>query len=53
MILKVIVGVVIGGVIGAVCGYLFSCTGGTCPLAGSPLRGAITGAIIGLVFTLQ
>jgi gas vesicle protein len=53
MILKIIIGVVAGGVIGAVSGYLFSCTGGTCPLAGSPWRGAITGAVIGFIFTLQ
>lgn len=53
MIFKVIIGVVVGGLLGAGSGYLFSCTGGTCPLAGSPWRGAITGAVIGLIFTLQ
>ena len=53
MILKVIIGVVIGGLIGAGSGYLFSCVGGTCPLAGSPWRGAITGSVLGLIFTLQ
>ena len=51
--LKIIIGVAIGGALGAVSGYLFSCTGGSCPLAGSPWRGAITGAILGLIITLQ
>jgi len=53
MILKIVIGVAIGSVLGAVSGYLFSCAGGACPLAGSPWRGAITGAVLGLIFTLQ
>ncbi len=52
MVFKVIIGVVVGALIGAGSGYLFSCAGGTCPLAGSPWRGAITGAILGLIFTI-
>lgn len=50
---KIILGVVIGGILGAVSGYFIGCAGGVCPLAGSPWRGAISGAILGLVFTLQ
>ncbi len=53
MIIKILLGVAGGALIGAACGYMFSCTGGTCPLAGSPWRGAITGAVLGLLFVLQ
>jgi len=41
--------VLIGGGIGAATGYFGQCTSGTCPLTASWKRGAIVGAVLGLV----
>jgi thioredoxin 1 len=39
----------IGGAIGAVLGYVGKCSSGTCPLTVNPYRGAIYGAIVGIL----
>jgi len=49
---KMILGIIIGGVLGAASGYYLSCTGGVCPLAGNPWRGAISGAVLGFIFSV-
>lgn len=41
---------VIGGAIGALMGYFGQCSSGTCPLTSTWWRGAIYGAVLGLVF---
>ena len=51
--LRITLGLVIGGALDAASGYFMDCTGGSCPLAGSPWRGAISGAVIGLLIALQ
>jgi len=49
---KLVAGIVIGGGIGALLGYFGKCSSGTCPLTANPYRGALYGAIVGLIFTL-
>ena len=49
---KMILGIIIGGVLGAASGYYLSCTGGVCPLAGNPWRGAISGAVLGFIISV-
>ena len=48
-IMRLLLGVLIGGVIGTVLGYFGICSSGTCPLRANPFRGALYGAIIGLL----
>jgi hypothetical protein len=48
--LKISVGVVIGAILGGTLGYYGQCTSGMCPLTSTPLRGAIYGAFLGLMF---
>ncbi len=50
MILRTIIGLVAGGSLGALMGYFGQCSSGTCPLTSTWWRGAIYGAVIGLVF---
>jgi hypothetical protein len=40
----------VGGALGAALGYFGQCTSGTCPLTSTWWRGAIYGAVMGLVF---
>ena len=49
MIYKILLGTLIGGAIGAVVGYLGKCSSGTCPLTANPYRGAIYGAVLGVL----
>jgi len=51
MIIKIISGVIIGGAIGALLGYFGKCSSGSCPLTATPYRGAIYGAVAGLLLT--
>jgi hypothetical protein len=51
--LRVILPVVIGAGVGAVVGHLSRCAGGTCPLMCAWWRGAIYGAVLGLMFGLS
>ena len=48
-IIKLLLGIFIGGAIGAVLGYIGKCSSGSCPLTANPFRGAIYGAIVGLL----
>ena len=50
--LPVIFPVLIGGALGAALGYFGQCSSGTCPLTATWWRGALYGAVMGLVFGL-
>jgi hypothetical protein len=50
--LRVLTGVGIGAAIGAALGYFGQCSSGTCPLTSTWWRGAIYGAVMGLMLTL-
>ena len=41
-----------GGAIGAVLGYFGQCSSGACPLTSTWWRGALYGALLGLIFHL-
>jgi thioredoxin 1 len=47
MTLKLILGIVIGALVGGVVGYAGKCSGGTCPLACTPIGGIVVGGLIG------
>jgi thioredoxin 1 len=49
MIARILLGVLIGGLIGAGLGYFGKCSSGTCPLTANPYRGAIYGAVMGVL----
>jgi len=49
MVIRILLGVLIGGAIGAVLGYFGKCSSGTCPLTANPYRGAIYGAVVGVL----
>jgi hypothetical protein len=51
--LRVMWPILIGGGIGAVVGHLSRCAGGTCPLMCAWWRGALYGAVLGLMFGLS
>ena len=48
--LPLILTVLIGGGLGATLGYFGKCSSGACPLTANPLRGALFGALFGLMF---
>jgi len=52
VIVRMLLSVLIGSAIGAVMGYFGKCASGTCPLTANPYRGAIYGAVMGVVFAL-
>jgi len=49
MFIRILLGVLIGGTIGAVMGYFGKCSSGACPLTANPYRGAIYGAVVGVL----
>jgi hypothetical protein len=49
--MKMLLGIAIGAAVGALLGYFGSCTSGACPLTANPFRGAIYGAVMGLLFS--
>jgi thioredoxin 1 len=51
MIVRLLLGVLIGGLIGAGLGYFGKCSSGACPLTANPYRGAIYGAVLGVLLT--
>ncbi len=51
MIARILLGVLIGGSIGAVLGYFGKCSSGVCPLTANPYRGAVYGAVMGVLLT--
>ena len=50
--LSVILSVALGAGLGAMLGYFGQCSSGTCPLTSAWWRGAIYGAVLGLIFGL-
>lgn len=48
--LRIILGLVIGGGLGGLMGYYGQCTSGACPLTANPYRGALIGALLGVLF---
>jgi len=52
MIQKIFLGLLIGGFIGAGLGYFGKCSSGTCPLTANPYRGAVYGAVMGVLIAL-
>ncbi len=48
--LPLILSVLIGGGLGAALGYFGKCSSGACPLTANPWRGALFGALFGLMF---
>jgi thioredoxin 1 len=51
-IVRLLLGTVIGSAFGTLLGYVGKCSSGSCPLTANPLRGAIYGAILGLLLAL-
>jgi hypothetical protein len=51
--LSYLVPVAIGGVLGALLGYFGQCSNGTCPLTSTWWRGALYGAVMGLLLALS
>ncbi|MBN2594724.1 MAG: hypothetical protein JXA81_14545, partial [Sedimentisphaerales bacterium] len=49
VIVRLLLGVLIGGAIGALLGYVGKCSSGSCPLTANPLRGAVYGAVVGIL----
>lgn len=45
--------VALGAGLGALLGYFGQCTSGTCPLTSTWWRGALYGAVLGLLFSLS
>src|SRR5687768_13592892 len=48
-----LLGLLLGAGLGAALGYFGQCTSGTCPLTSTWWRGAIYGAVLGILFTLS
>lgn len=48
-----LLGILLGGLIGAALGYFGQCSSGACPLTANPWRGAMFGALLGLLFALS
>lgn len=53
MIPKMLLIVGLGAAIGALMGYFGQCSTGSCPLTANPLRGALYGGVIGLLFSMS
>jgi thioredoxin 1 len=47
--MRLLLGVLIGGAIGTILGYFGKCSSETCPLTANPSRGALYGAIVGIL----
>ena len=50
--MRILSAVIIGAGIGWLMGYYGKCSSGLCPLTSTPLRGAIYGAFLGLMFAI-
>jgi len=48
-----ILGILLGGLFGAALGYFGQCSSGACPLTANPWRGAMFGALLGVLFALS
>ena len=53
MITRVALGLLIGAGFGSLTGYFGKCSSGTCPLTATPLRGAVYGGVLGLLFAFS
>lgn len=53
LIIKLALGLLLGGGLGALMGYFGQCASGTCPLTATPLRGALYGALLGVLFSFS
>lgn len=49
VIIRLVLGLVVGGGLGALMGYYGKCSSGTCPLTATPYRGAMYGAVMGVL----
>ena len=52
-LIKLAIGIAVGAAIGALMGYFGKCASGTCPLTATPWRGAISGAVMGILFSFS
>ncbi len=52
MAIRIIIGLAAGAVIGSIIGYFGRCSSGICPLTSSPCRGALYGAVWGVLLAL-
>jgi len=50
---RLAIAVAVGAIAGGLLGYYGQCTTGTCPLTANPWRGAVVGAVFGLLFGLS
>jgi hypothetical protein len=50
--LRALIGLGVGAALGGLLGAFGQCTSGTCPLTSNWWRGALYGAVMGLVFSL-
>ena len=50
--MRVLVPILLGAFVGGLMGRFGGCSGGTCILIATPWRGALYGAVIGLLFAL-
>ncbi|MBN1870645.1 MAG: hypothetical protein JW847_08735 [Candidatus Omnitrophica bacterium] len=50
--MKIVFSIFIGILLGSLMGYFGKCRSGICPLTSTPLRGALWGAFLGLMFGL-
>lgn len=52
MWIRILIGCAVGLVAGGLLGYFGKCSSGSCPLTANPYRGALFGAIAGIIFVL-
>jgi len=50
--MRVVLSVLIGALLGSALGYFGKCKNGVCPLTSTPIRGALWGGFLGLMFGL-
>ena len=50
--MKITISVLVGALLGGLMGHFGKCSSGVCPLTSTPLRGALWGAFLGLMFGL-
>ena len=49
--MKIIIGITVGMLLGGLMGHFGKCSTGACPLTSTPVRGALYGALLGLMFS--
>lgn len=53
VVLRYVLPILAGAVLGGLLGYYGSCTSGTCPLTSTWWRGALYGAVLGLLWAFN